>query len=306
MLRRVLFGLSESARARHFVTSHPLARRASRRFVAGETLDDAMAAVGRLAADGYWSILNHLGERVTEPAEAEVATSDYLAALDRLRAQPPARDCYVSIKLTQLGLDFDRDLAIAHLRRILNAARLQDTFVRIDMEHSAYVEATLAIVEQMRREGYARLGAAIQACLRRSEADVDRLLRLEVPIRLVKGAYLEPPAIAYPTMAEVNASFLRIQQRLLRDRTPHAIATHDERLVEAAVRQARAEGIAPERFEFQFLYGIRRDLQARLLREGWRVRIYLPYGTHWYPYFMRRMAEHPANLFFILRHLWGR
>jgi proline dehydrogenase len=305
MLRRVLFGLSESARARHFVVSHPLARRASRRYVAGETLDEAMAVIARLAEGGYCAVLNHLGERVTEPGEAEVATADYLAALDRLRAQPPARDCYISVKLTQLGLDLDPALTIAHLRRILDAARPQGTFVRIDMEHSAYVDATLDIIEQMRREGYDRLGAVIQTCLRRSDADVDRLLRLEVPIRLVKGAYLEPPAIAYPTMAEVNASFLRIQERLLRDRTAHAIATHDQRLVEAAVRQARAEGIAPERFEFQFLYGIRRDLQARLLGEGWRVRIYLPYGTHWYPYFMRRMAEHPANLFFILRHLWG-
>lgn len=303
MLRRVLFGLSESARARNFVISHPLARRASRRLVAGETLDEAMAVIARLSESGYLAVLNHLGERVTEPGEAETATEDYLAALDRLRERPPARDCYVSVKLTQLGLDFDRDLTVVHLRRILNAARPQGTFVRIDMEHSAYVDATLDIIERMRREGYERVGAVIQAYLRRSEADVDRLLRLGVPVRLVKGAYLEPPTIAYARMADVNANFLRLQQWLLRDHAYHAIATHDEGLVRAAVDQARAEGIGPERFEFQFLYGIRRDLQARLLGEGWRVRIYLPYGTHWYPYFMRRMAEHPANLFFVLRNL---
>jgi proline dehydrogenase len=171
------------------------------------------------------------------------------------------------------------------------------------MEHSSYVDATLDIIEQMRGEGYDRLGAVIQTYLYRSEADVNRLLRLGVPIRLVKGAYMEPPTIAYPNIADVNASFLKLQQRLLRDRAYHAIATHDERLVQATVDQARAEGISSDRFEFQFLYGIRRDLQTRLVREGWRVRIYLPYGTHWYPYFMRRMAEHPANMFFILRNL---
>ncbi|MDR7418538.1 MAG: proline dehydrogenase family protein [Armatimonadota bacterium] len=306
MLRRVLFHLSESARARNFVVSHPLARRASRRFVAGETLDEAMALIDRLAESGYYAILNHLGERIAEPQEAENAVRDYLEALERLRGRPSARDCYVSVKLTQLGLDFDRGLAIGHLRRLLAAARQDGTFIRIDMEHSSYVDATLDIIEQMRNEGYERLGAVIQAYLYRSEADVDRLLRLGVPIRLVKGAYMEPPTIAYPRMEDVNACFLRIQGRLLRDRAYHAIGTHDEQLVEAAVAQARAEGIGADRFEFQFLYGVRRDLQARLAAGGWRVRLYVPYGTHWYPYFMRRMAEHPANLFFILRNVLRR
>jgi proline dehydrogenase len=304
MLRRVLFYLSESARAREFVVTHPFARRASRRFVAGETLDEAMTLIDRLAETGYTAVLNHLGERITVPEEAEIATADYLDALTRVRGRPPARDCYVSVKLTQLGLDFDRGQTVAHLRRILDAAKPQGTFIRVDMEHSSYVDATLDIIEQMRREGYDRIGAVIQTYLYRSEADVDRLLRLGVPVRLVKGAYMEPPSIAYPAMADVNANFLRIQQRLLRDRSYHAIATHDERLVQAAVSQARGEGIASDRFEFQFLYGIRRDLQTRLLAEGWRVRLYVPYGTHWYPYFMRRMAEHPANLFFILRNLF--
>jgi proline dehydrogenase len=304
MLRRVLFHLSESARARNFVVSHPFARGASRRFVAGETLDEAVAVIDRLAGEGYFAVLNHLGERITEPHEAEAATRDYLDALDRLRGRSPARDCYVSVKLTQLGLDFDRQIAIGHLRRILEAAGPQGTFIRVDMEHSSYVDATLDILEQMRAEGHERLGAVIQTYLYRSEADVDRLLRLGVPVRLVKGAYMEPPDIAYPHMADVNANFLRIQQRLLRDRAHHAIATHDEQLVRAAVDQARAEGITADRFEFQFLYGIRRDLQARLAADGWRVRLYVPYGTHWYPYFMRRMAEHPANLFFVLRNLF--
>jgi proline dehydrogenase len=306
MLRRVLFRLSESARARNFVVSHPVARRASRRFVAGETLDEAVAVIDRLAATGYYAVLNHLGERITEPADAEAAVQDYVDALTRLRGRSSARDCYVSVKLTQLGLDFDRELTVAHLRRILDAARPAGTFIRIDMEHSAYVDATLDILEQMRREGYDRIGAVIQSYLYRSAGDVDRLLRIGVPIRLVKGAYMEPPTIAYPRMEDVNANFLRLQQRLLRDRAYHAVATHDERLVRAAVDQARTEGIAPDRFEFQFLYGVRRDLQERLVADGWRVRLYIPYGTHWYPYFMRRMAEHPANLFFILRNLLRR
>ncbi|MDR7522553.1 MAG: proline dehydrogenase family protein [Armatimonadota bacterium] len=303
MLRRVLFRLSESARARDFVLSHPVARRASRRFVAGETLDEAMAVIDRLAEAGYLGILNHLGERVTDPRDAAAATADYLEAVARLRGRPADRDCYVSIKLTQLGLEVDRALAISHLRRILEAARAGGTFIRIDMEHSACVDATLDAIEQMRAEGYGGLGAVIQSYLYRSEADVDRLLRLRVPIRLVKGAYMEPPTVAYPRMRDVNASFLRIQQRLLRDEIRHAIATHDVTLINAAIGQARAEGIASDRFEFQFLYGVRRDLQERLRRRGYRVRIYVPYGTHWYPYFMRRMAERPANFFFILRHL---
>jgi proline dehydrogenase len=303
MLRRVLYHLSESARARNFVLSHPFARRASRRFVAGETLEEAMAVLDRLAGAGYLGILNHLGERVAESHDAEAAVADYLEAVGRLRGRPPARDCYVSVKLTQLGLDFDRDLAAAHLRRILQAAAPQGTFVRVDMEHSSYVDATLDLIEQMRREGYDRLGAVIQAYLRRSGADVDRLLGLGVPIRLVKGAYIEPPDVAYAAMAQVNANFLVLQQRLLRDRSYHAIATHDASLVHAAVALAQAEGIAADHFEFQFLYGISRDLQEQLRARGYRVRIYVPYGTHWYPYFMRRMAEQPANLLFILRSL---
>ena len=305
MLRSVLYRLSESARARDFVASHPVARRAARRFVAGETLSEAMTVIDRLSGAGFAAILNHLGERVTDPAEAEAAAADYLEALARLRDHVPVRDCYVSVKLTQLGLDVDRDLAVRLLRRILDAAQSAGTFIRIDMEHSAYVDATLAMIERMRLEGYDRLGAVIQTYLYRSESDVDRLLRLGVPMRLVKGAYMEPPAIAYSRMEDVNANFLRLQQRLLRDPVPHSIATHDERLVQACVDQARAEGILPGRFEFQFLYGIRRDLQVRLQREGWRVRLYVPYGTHWFPYFYRRLRERKENVLFVLRSLLG-
>ncbi len=304
MLRRLLLYLSGSARARNFVLHDPFARRASRRFIAGETLGAAMDVINSLATSGYLTILNHLGESTTDASEAAVAAADYLEALGRLRDRPPARDCYVSVKLTQLGLDFDRGLTLSHLRRILDAAQPAGTFVRIDMEHSAYVDATLDVVEHLRGEGYTALGVVIQSYLRRSGADIDRLLRLAVPVRLVKGAYMEPPTIAFAKMQEVNANFLELQQRLLRDPVHHAIATHDGRLVQAAIDQAKAEGIPASHFEFQFLYGIRRDLQERLLRDGFQVRLYVPYGTHWYPYFMRRMAERPANLFFMLRNVW--
>jgi proline dehydrogenase len=303
MLRRLLLHLSGSTRARNFVLHDPFARRASRRFIAGETLDAAMDVINTLAASGYLTILNHLGESTTDAREAAAAAADYLEALGRLRDHPPVRNCYVSVKLTQLGLDFDRELTISHLRRILDAARPVGTFVRIDMEHSTYVDATLDIIERLRGEGYAGLGVVIQAYLRRSGADIDRMLRLGIPVRLVKGAYMEPPSIAYPGMQEVNANFLDLQQRLLRDPVRHAVATHDARLVQAAVNQVKAEGIAADHFEFQFLYGIRRDLQERLMRAGFHVRLYVPYGTHWYPYFMRRMAERPANFFFMMRNV---
>jgi proline dehydrogenase len=304
VLRGLLFRLSESPRARAFVVRHPLARRAARRFVAGEDLDEALDVIHSLANAGYHTVLNHLGERVTDPREAEAAAADYIEAARRLRERPPVRDCYISAKLTQLGLEFDRALAASHLRRVLDAAREAGIFVRVDMEHSSCLDATLDVIERLVGEGYRNVGAAIQTYLYRSPADTERLLRLGVPIRLVKGAYLEPPEIAYPRMADVNANFLRLQIRLLRDRASHAIATHDERLVKAAVDQAKAEGIPAGRFEFQFLYGIRRDLQTSLAQDGWRVRIYVPYGDYWYPYFMRRMAEHPANLAFILRNLF--
>ncbi|MDQ7857975.1 MAG: proline dehydrogenase family protein [Armatimonadota bacterium] len=302
-LRRPLYWLSEHPGARAFVLHNPVARRASRRFIAGETLDEALAVVDRLAQAGFFTSLNHLGERTASAADAEAATAGYLAIVERLRARRPATDCYVSVKLTQLGLDLDPALASAQLRRILEAAQAAGLFVRVDMEHSRYVDATLALIEAMRAEGFAALGAVIQAYLYRSEADVDRLLQRGVPIRLVKGAYLEPPEVAYPRMADTNAAYRRIMQRLLRDRGYHAIATHDARLVQDAVDQARREGISPDRFEFQFIYGVGRPLQERLRAEGYRVRVYVPYGTQWYPYFMRRLAERPANLLFLLRNV---
>jgi len=301
MLRRALLTLSESARVRAFAQHHPVGRRTSRRFVAGETLDDALGAVERLGRAGVLLSLNHLGEKTATLEEAAAAAVAYQEILERLRGR--REDCYVSVKLTQLGLDGNPEAAIAHLRRILDAARPAGTFVRVDMEHSVYVDQTLEALLRLRAEGYEALGAVIQAYLYRSAADLERLLAAGIRIRLVKGAYMEPPAIAYPRKPDVDVNYLRLQERLLADAGYHAMATHDERIVLAAVDQARRLGKSPDRYEFQMIYGVRRDLQDRLRQEGHRVRIYIPYGTQWYPYFMRRLAERPANVAFILRNL---
>ncbi len=301
MLRQVMLALSENDRLRLFAQRQRTARRAARRFVAGETLDEALEVVDRMAAEGYLLSLNLLGEKTASPADARVAADAYAEAAARLRGR--RADCYISVKLSQLGLDLDAGMTADNLRRVLDAARVEGRFVRVDMEHSPYVDRTLEIITRLRAEGYSGLGAVIQAYLYRSEDDVGRLLETGVPIRICKGAYAEPATIAYPRKRDVDASFLRIQQRLLRDPVCHAIATHDERLIQAALSQVEAEGIPRERYEFQMIYGIRRDLQAGLLRAGHRVRIYVPFGTHWYPYLMRRMAERPANLMFILRNL---
>ncbi len=301
MLRQILLALSENARARAFALQHPVGRRAARRFVAGETLEDALAVVERLGGQGFLTSLNFLGEKTTTPDEARAATAAYEDALHRLRGRP--LECYVSVKLTQLGLDLNEDLATSHLRRILQTASAGRIFVRVDMEHSSYVDGTLNILERLRGEGYEALGAVIQAYLYRGADDLDRLLRLRIPIRLVKGAYAEPAAIAYPRKRDVDANYLRLLQCLLSDAGYHAIATHDERLIQAAIEQVRRDGKTRDRFEFQMIYGVRRDLQERLRAEGYRIRIYVPYGAQWYPYFMRRLAERPANVAFVLRNL---
>ncbi len=304
MLKQLLITLSESQRAKAFVLGNPLARRSSRRFVAGETLDEALLVLEGLHSQGFKTALNHLGESTTSVAEAAGAAGAYQGILARLRGCND--DCYVSVKLTQLGLDLGTDVALNHMRRTVEAAREDGRFVRIDMEHSQYVDDTIAVIERLRAEGYDNLGAVIQSYLYRSAEDVERLVGQGVRIRLCKGAYAEPATVAYPRKRDVDANFMRLTQRLLRDGGYHAIATHDERLVRAAMEQARSGGDSPERFEFQMIYGIRRDLQAWVRDQGYTMRVYVPYGTEWYPYLMRRMAERPANLLFIMRNLFRR
>ena len=286
-------------------------RRAARRFIAGERLDEALDTIRRLNHEGLSATLDFLGEDTTSRARAEASGDAYLTIVDALRAQSPPGggvDNNLSLKLTQLGLAVDPETCGRLLRRILDrAAGPVQTgipmFVRIDMESSAHTEATLRLFQALWAEGRRNVGLVIQAYLYRSPADLALLNTLGAGVRLVKGAYDEPPAVAFPRKADVDAAFARLTETLLLKGTSPAIATHDEQLIDHARRTAEAAGIAAGRFEFQMLYGIRRDLQAALRRRGYRVRVYVPFGEEWYPYFMRRLAERPANVGFVVRSL---
>jgi proline dehydrogenase len=271
------------------------------RFIAGEELEDALEVIRRLNAEGFTVTLDLLGESVREAGEAEAACEAYARLLDRLAAK--GLNSHISVKLTQLGLTISEDLACRNLTAICERAARHHNFVRVDMEGSAFTEATLRV---FRAVGAPRdvAGAVIQSYLYRSEKDVEELLKCGVRIRLVKGAYDEPGEIAYRRKRDVDRSFSRLMAMMLSSGIYHAIATHDERLIAEAQQYAREHQISPERYEFQLLYGIRRDLQRELLRQGERVRLYVPYGHQWYSYFMRRLAERPANMLFLLRNLF--
>ena len=301
MLRSLLLYLSERETPKNLLTRHALGRRLAQRFIAGEELDDALRAVRRLNAEGFAVTLDYLGESVHEAATAEEACNAYLEVLDRLASE--RLNSHVSVKLTQLGLGIDEATACRHLNSICERAARYRNFVRVDMEGSAFTEATLRVFRAVDAPREV-LGIAIQAYLYRSGRDIDELLKCGAGIRLVKGAYKEPPDLAFPRKADVDGNFLKLTERLLSSGLYHAIATHDDRLIAYAQEYARAHSLGAERFEFQMLYGIRRQLQRGLLRQGWRVRIYVPFGRQWYAYFMRRLAERPANLLFLLRNLF--
>lgn len=300
VVRQALFHLSQERHLRSLATGNRLARAMALRFVAGETLDDAMAAVRRISRSGMTATLDHLGENVASERDAAAAASAGAAILRRIEAEH--LPCNLSLKLTQLGLDLGTECAEENLERILTVASEIGIFVRIDMEGSPYVERTLAIFERTYRQ-YGNVGAVIQSYLYRSDADIQRLVAMGARVRLVKGAYLEPATVAYPRKVDVDAAYVRQMRVLLQHGTYPAIATHDPAMIDATRRFAAEQGIGSERFEFQMLYGVRRDLQEKLVRDGYRVRIYVPYGTQWYPYFMRRLAERPANVMFVLGNL---
>jgi proline dehydrogenase len=299
MLRSLLLHLSE--RELKFLTTHPLVRRLARRFIAGEELPDALEVVKRLNADGFDVTLDYLGESVREASRTEEACRAYLSILDRLRAE--RLRSHISVKLTHLGLDVDQALAGRHLRAICDRAARYQNFVRIDMESSAHTEATLRLFREANAPRDV-LGVVIQAYLRRSEKDVEELLRFGARIRLVKGAYKEPPELAFPRKRDVDRNFVRLTETLLSSGIYHAIATHDRHLISSTKAFARARGLTADQFEFQLLYGIQRPLQREQREQGYRVRVYVPYGKQWYPYFMRRLAERPANLLFLMRSLF--
>jgi proline dehydrogenase len=300
MLRHFFLFLSRQRKLERWLLRVPGARRLAGQFVAGETLPEAMAAVGQLIAAGRLATLDHLGENVRSAEQARAAMDAYREMLEEIARQRLRWG--VSVKLTQLGLDLSEELCRSHLRLLVERAEQCGSFVRVDMESSAYTDRTLALVTELRRN-YAAIGAVIQAYLYRSEQDVRRLLEQGTKVRLCKGAYNEPPTIAYPRKADVDASFVRLMQMLLASGIYHGIATHDPRMIEATCRTAGEIGLAQDGFEFQMLYGIRRDLQQQLVERGYRLRLYVPFGKEWFPYFMRRLAERPANVLFVLKGL---
>jgi proline dehydrogenase len=302
-MRSFLLWLSRRRSLGRLATRLPITRSMVARFVAGETLEEALGALERLHAQGMRTTVDVLGEAVTSADDARTAADEYLATLDALAARGLDRN--VSVKLSQMGLGIGEDVSRANLERIFLRAADHDAFVRIDMEDHTTTDATLALWRELRpiNAGHGDSGVVIQSSLRRSPADVATLIAEGARIRLCKGAYVEPAAVAFPDKADVDAAYRDLMERLLRDGVFPAIATHDERLIARAVELARANDIAPDRFEFQMLYGVRRDLQDRLVRAGYGVRVYVPFGTQWYPYFMRRLAERPANVAFVLRSI---
>ncbi|MGA2382408.1 MAG: proline dehydrogenase family protein [Gemmatimonadales bacterium] len=299
MLRKTFLYLSEQKTLREFAVKNPLARRFASRFVAGETLDAAVAAVRELNGRGISASLDVLGESVTAVEEARASAAMVVETQERIAAE--RLDCNVSVKLTQMGLDLDAGLCSENMRRILERGRDLGMFVRIDMESSAHTQRTLDLFEREFLPLHGdRVGVVLQSYLRRTAADVDRLIGVRARVRLCKGAYDEPAAVAFPAKTDVDRNYAELMERLLEHGNHPAVATHDPTLIARARQVAAAKGIAPERFEFQMLYGVRRDLQEELQRAGYRVRVYVPFGTHWYPYFMRRLAERPANIAFIV------
>jgi proline dehydrogenase len=298
MLRSALLYLSSQPQIFKFVRHNKIAKSFANRFVAGETLDTALAAVARLNTRGITASLDLLGESVHNEAEARAAGQEYVAMLDRIHERKA--NANVSVKLTAMGLDISEELCVAIMHKILQRARDCGSFVRIDMESSEYTQRTLDLFEQRLYPAYREnVGIVLQSYLYRTFADVQHADLLRARVRICKGAYKEPETVAYPEKKDVDANYIKCMQDLMLKGNYPGIATHDEAIIKEAKRFAKANNIPADRFEFQMLYGVRRDLQDRLVREGYRMRVYVPFGTQWYPYLMRRLAERPANVAFL-------
>jgi proline dehydrogenase len=299
--RNFFLYLSQQKRLRRWMETHPAARKLTQRYIAGITLDDELAVCAQLQSEGMLVALDHLGENVTSLEDAQGPVQEYLNALDEIAARKlPAT---VSLKLTQFGLDLSDEACIQNIRQLAAKAQATGSRVEIDMESSIYTAKTLRIAALLAAE-FGHIRVVIQAYLYRSDADIARMNQLRIPVRLCKGAYNEPAEIAYPKKSDVDLNYIKLMQQLLRHGAYPAIATHDEKMVDATISHATEQGIAPDHFEFQMLYGIRRDLQKRVVAQGYRLRVYVPYGDAWYPYFMRRIGERPANLWFVVNSLW--
>jgi proline dehydrogenase len=298
MLRSTLLYLSNQPRVFRFVRHNGLAKQFASRFVAGETIDSAVAAVKSLNASGISASLDLLGESVTNEREARAAGAEYVKILDRIHAE--GLNANVSLKLTAMGLDISEELCVAIMHDVLARAEQYGTFVRLDMESSAYTERTLRLFYDRLYPAYKdHVGIVLQSYLYRTSSDVEQAVQARARVRLCKGAYKEPAAVAFPEKREVDASYVKCMHALLEGANYPALATHDPAMIADAKRFVAEHGIAPSRFEFQMLYGIRRDVQEQLVREGFGMRVYVPFGTQWYPYLMRRLAERPANVAFI-------
>jgi len=304
VLRAAFISLSESKSLRSAAEKTWAGQRLSRRFIAGTTIEEALAATRSVNQLGLSVSVDNLGENVTNPDEARHSAQLYHQMLDRMNEQ--SLDANVSLKLTHMGLDVNEEMAFRISSNLVEHAARINNFVRVDMEGSAYTQRTLDFVRRLHRTtGLAgHVGAVIQSYLFRSEKDIEQLVAEGIRVRLCKGAYKEPPEIAFAAKADADANYVKLMKMLLKSGTYHGIATHDEHMIRATIEFARKEEIPASAFEFQMLYGVRRDLQLKLIKEGWRCRVYIPFGTEWYPYFMRRLAERPANLIFILKNLF--
>jgi proline dehydrogenase len=300
--RSALIWLSRQEGLKDFATSFGVFKKLTTRFVAGETIDEAVNFIREINAEGCSATFDHLNESVASAAEADLEVAEYLNILSRI--DETKINSNVSIKLTQFGLGLDHDLAYKNARRVVEEAHRHGNFVRVDMEDSSVTQVTIDIFKRLRAEfGLNDVGIVLQSYLRRTYADAQELVKLPARIRICKGAYNEPPEVAFPNKKDVDDNYVRVMQLLLSSGTYHGIATHDPRMIEATTNFASREGIGKDKFEFQMLYGIRRDLQRQLAHDGYNMRVYVPYGKHWYPYFMRRLAERPANIWFVLKNV---
>jgi len=303
LTRSALLYLSNQEGLKEFATRFRLFKKLTTRFIAGENIEEAVNAIREVNARGCSASFDHLNESVTSIAEIEAEVREYLEVLARI--DETGIDSNVSIKLTQFGLEIDPELAYRNARRVVEDAARRGNFVRIDMEASNVTQPTLDVFKRLRAEfGLNDVGIVLQSYLYRTMDDARALLQIPARIRICKGAYNEPPEVAYPDKKDVDHNYVRVMQLLLGSGVYHGIATHDPKMIDATINFAQKEGIGKEAFEFQMLYGIRRDLQEQLARDGYRMRVYVPYGKHWYPYFMRRLAERPANVWFVLKNLW--
>jgi proline dehydrogenase len=300
-LKGLFYALSQSKTIKRFASRYGMASKSSfaRRFIAGETEEEVIEAARALQAGGRLLTLDYLGESVRTMEAATAATREYVRLFDVIVASGIERN--ISLKLTQLGIDVDRATCVDNLRRILEPATRHGFFIRIDMENSRYTAVTLEIFETLWQQEYRNVGVALQAYLYRTEGDVRRMNELGARVRLVKGAYKEPPSVAYQQKTDVDASFVRLMRLLLDSGHYPAIGTHDQAIINETRRYTSQRGIANDRYEFQMLYGVRRDLQASLVSLGYRMRVYVPFGREWFPYFMRRLGERPANVAFVIR-----